>query len=125
MFLGTVQGRDSRSERRDARQRALRPLLLLSAVPAAQLGQAAQLQRREAWLQAKPAPLLPLSRMLHAWRAAAAKSAMSVALPAADVREAEPLGRGSRGSDGAAALEQLALRSEDLCDLQASSRGAG
>ena len=114
-------------ERRDAHERALQPPLLFSAVSAAQLGQAAQPQRREAWLPAKPAPLLPLrlSCMLHAWRAAAAKSAMSVALPAADVREAEPLGRGSRGSDGAAALEQLALRSEDLCDLQAPSRGAG
>ena len=33
---------------------------------------AAQLQRREAWLPAKPAPLLPLSCMLHACRAEAA-----------------------------------------------------
>ena len=50
-------------------------------------------------------------------------SAMSFALPAADVREDGPLAHGSRGSDRAAALEQLPLRLDHLCGRQASSRG--
>ena len=50
---------------------------------------------------------------------------MSIAPPAEHVREDGPLGHGSRGSARAVALEQLALRSDDLCDLQASSRGTG
>ena len=51
--------------------------------------------------------------------------AMSIALPATDVREDEPLAHGSRGSDRAAALEQLALRPDDFRGLQASRRGTG
>ena len=50
---------------------------------------------------------------------------MSIALPAADVRDDGPLAHGSRGSARAAALEQVALQSDDLCDLQASSSGTG
>ena len=112
-------------ERRDAHERALQPPLLFSAVSAAQLGQAAQPQRREAWLPAKPAPLLPLSCMLHACRAEASMRAMSIALPATDVREDEPLAHGSRGSHRAAALEQLAHRLDLLRGLQAARRGTG
>ena len=51
--------------------------------------------------------------------------AMSIALPAADVQEDAPLAHGSRGSDRAAALEQLALRSDDLCDLQHRGEAQG
>ena len=51
--------------------------------------------------------------------------AMSIALPAAGVREDGPLGHGSRGSHCAAALEQLARHPDHLCRLQASSRGTG
>ena len=50
---------------------------------------------------------------------------MSVALPAADVREDGPLGHGSRGSVRVAALEQLALRFDDLCDLQHRAEAQG
>ena len=50
---------------------------------------------------------------------------MSIALPAADVRNDGPLAHGSRGSARAAALEQLPLRSGDLRGLQASRRGTG
>ena len=74
-------------------------------------------------MQAKHAPLLPLSRMPHACRAAAAKSAIAIALPAADAPVDGPLGHGSRGSARAVALEQLALRSDDLRGLQAARRG--
>ena len=52
-------------------------------------------------------------------------SAMSIALPAADVRDDGPLAHGSRGSARAAALEQLPLRLDHLCGLQASRRGTG
>ena len=90
---------------------------------AAQLGQAAQPQPQEAWLQAKPSPLLPLSRMLHACRAAAAKSAIPIALPATDVRDDGPLAHGSCGSARATALELLPLQSDDLRGLQAARRG--
>ena len=51
--------------------------------------------------------------------------AMSIALPATDVREDEPLAHGSRGSYRAAALEQLALRLDHLRGLQAARRGTG
>ena len=50
---------------------------------------------------------------------------MSIALPAADVRVDEPLANGSRGSNRAAALEQLPLRLDHLCGRQASRRGTG
>ena len=63
------------------------------------------------------------SEVPHACRAATAKSAMSIALPTADVREDELLGHGSHGSHRAVALEQLALRLDHLCGLQASRRG--
>ena len=43
--------------------------------------------------------------------------AMSIALPATDVREDEPLAHGSRGSYRAAALEQLALHQDHLRGL--------
>ena len=63
--------------------------------------------------------------MLHACRAEASLSAMSIALPAADVRDDGPLAHGSRGSYRAAALEQLALRLDHLRGLQAARRGTG
>ena len=50
IFSSSAYGSDSMVERRDARQRALQPSLLFSAVSAAQLGQAAQPQCQEAWL---------------------------------------------------------------------------
>ena len=61
--------------------------------------------------------------MLHTCRAEAAMRAMSIALPAAGVREDGPLGHGSRGSHRAAALEQLALHPDHLRGLQAARRG--
>ena len=61
--------------------------------------------------------------MLHACRKEASLSAMSIALPAADVREDEPLAYRSRGSYRAVALEQLVLRLDHLSGLQASRRG--
>ena len=63
--------------------------------------------------------------MPHACRAAAAKSAIAIALPAADARVDGPLGHGSRGSACAVALEQLALRSDNLCDLQHRGEAQG
>ena len=51
--------------------------------------------------------------------------AMSIALPATDVREDEPLAHGSRGSHRAAAMEQLAHRLDLLRGLQAARRGTG
>ena len=63
--------------------------------------------------------------MLHACRAEASLRAMSIALPATDVREDEPLAHGSGGSYRAAALEQLALRLDHLRGLQAARRGTG
>ena len=51
--------------------------------------------------------------------------AMSIALPAAGVREDGPLGHGSRGSNHAVALEQLALHQDHLRGLQAARRGTG
>ena len=50
---------------------------------------------------------------------------MSIALPAADVRDDGPLAHGSRGNARAAALEQLPLCSGDLRGLQALRRGTG
>ena len=50
IFFSTAYGSYSRFERRDARQRALQPSLLFSAVSAAQVGQASQPQCQEAWL---------------------------------------------------------------------------
>ena len=63
--------------------------------------------------------------MLHACRAEAAKSAIAIALPAADARDDALLGHGSRGNARAAALEQLALRSDNLCDLQHRGEAQG
>ena len=53
---------------------------------------------------AKPAPLLPLSCMLHACHAEASLRAMSIAPPAEHVRQDAPLAYRSRGSYRAAAL---------------------
>ena len=63
--------------------------------------------------------------MLHTCLAEASLRAMSIALPAAGVREDGPLGHGSRGSHRAAALEQLAHRLDLLRGLQAARRGTG
>ena len=63
--------------------------------------------------------------MPHACRAAAAKSAIAIALPVADALVDGPLGHGSLGSARAAALEQLALRSDNLCDLQHRGEAQG
>ena len=61
--------------------------------------------------------------MPHACREEAAKSAMSIALPAEGVQEDEPLAYRSHGSGRAAALDQLALHPDRLHALQASRRG--